>query len=105
MSAGQRNSIIFAFILAIVETATQQREAEQQEDNDYPLVMDAPFSSLDDDRRMKIGKLLDRVIDQIIIFDYEPEDKKVFEGYIGKSYRLVKEKGNETRTYVVEVVE
>ena len=87
-STGERNSIIFSYVLAILKMASEKQEDRSNEDEIFPLVMDAPFSSLDSERKTAIGRLLVEEVDQIIIFDKDPQDRKYFRDSIGADYTL-----------------
>lgn len=65
-NTAQSYAIIFAFIAGIIEMA---KENNNDETNDgFPLVMDAPLSAFDKDRIHKICTVLPSIAEQVIIF-------------------------------------
>ena len=99
----------FAFVSGLVDLA---KEALNSGDDDaanvgpqyYPLVMDAPFSNVDETHIQNISKILPASAEQVIIAvmkkDWEPAST-IMEPVVGKSYVIEKDKdpeGNEIDT-------
>ena len=101
----------FAFVSGLVDLA---KEALNDEANigsqHYPLVMDAPFSNLDEIHIKNISDILPRSAEQVIIAvmqkDWEPAEE-IMEQVVGKSYFILKDQdadGNDidTMTHIKE---
>ena len=81
----------------------QQAEKIYQEDEGFPLVMDAPLSAFDKDRIKKICTVLPHIADQVIIFIKDTDGEiaeKYMQDIIGKKWLLEQE--TKTRSTVVE---
>lgn len=98
LSTGERISLIFAFIASIVGMASQKTKIGSV---DWivkpvvaPLVLDAPFSALDDLYRSKTAINISKSVDQcIFMFDagkWRDELAKPIESRVGKFYVFVK---------------
>ena len=114
-SDGLRAVKNFAFVSGLVDLA---KEALQGDEDDvelgsqtFPLVMDAPFSNIDEVHIANICSILPSTAEQVIIAvmqkDWEQAEDKL-EGKIGKMYNIIKDtdssgKEIETATHVVEV--
>lgn len=114
-SDGLRAVKNFAFVSGLVDLA---KEALQGDEDDvdmgtqtFPLVMDAPFSNIDEIHISNICSILPSTAEQVIIAvmqkDWEQAEDKL-EGKIGKKYFIEKDtdgSGNEieTATHIVEV--
>lgn len=94
----------FAFISGLLNVAKESLTDEDGINPEpYPLVMDAPFSNVDEGHIRNISKILPRVAEQVIMMimfkDWEhvkPEIKET----IGKQY--IFEKQSETHTIIRE---
>lgn len=106
-SKGQGFLIIFAFIASVIKMAKEKRsEDEQVEQEYYPLVMDAPISTIDTEYIGKICNTLPDVAEQIIVF-LNRKDSEIFYAnslkYIGKMYELEQQDNNLLVTKIKEV--
>ena len=86
-STAQSISVIFAFITGIIKLARDNRNANDENakllsSEPYPLVMDAPLSSLDKRRIKTVCEALPKTAEQVIIF-IKDTDGNVAERYLG----------------------
>ena len=109
-STGLSTVVNYAFVIGLIKLIRDKKEEVTDEiesddiDNIYPLVMDAPFSSLDETHISNICKALTRYCNQVIIAVMEKDFKTAISsvnGLIGKAYRF--EKISESYTKIVEV--
>lgn len=102
----------FAFIASLVSMAKDKilDDEDIKLGQVYPLVMDAPFSNIDEIHIDNICKVIPRTANQVIMAvmkkDWEYASKNL-ERYVGKSYRIEKDKDAygkemETSTHVRE---
>ena len=63
-STGQGIAVIFAFLAAVIKIA---KENDENADT-YPIVMDAPLSTLDKERIKSVCVTLPSIADQVIVF-------------------------------------
>ena len=63
-STGQGIAVIFAFLSAIIRIAKENEEGN----GTYPIVMDAPLSTLDKSRINSVCLTLPKIADQVIVF-------------------------------------
>lgn len=102
----------FAFIASLVAMAKEHisTDSETQVNQVYPLVMDAPFSNVDEIHIKNICDLLPKAANQVIMAvmkkDWEHAAPKL-NNYVGKSYAIMKDRdsaGNEidTLTHIKE---
>ena len=109
MSEGLRRVKNFAFIAGLVALAKEKviatagGVAEEEEvdfsSEPYPLVMDAPFSNVDEKHTANIAKILPEVAEQVIMFVMQKDwnyAKKVMDDKVGARYKL--DKVNEVHT-------
>lgn len=99
----------FAFVSGLVDLAKEALSSEKSKEADigpqyYPLVMDAPFSNVDETHIKNISKILPASAEQVIIAvmqkDWEPA-AEIMTPVVGKSYRIEKDRdadGNEIDT-------
>lgn len=86
----------FAFIASLVSMAKDKilDDSEMQLGQVYPLVMDAPFSNVDEIHIDNICKILPKTANQVIMAvmqkDWEYASKNL-EQYVGKSYSIAKD--------------
>lgn len=78
-STAQGIAVIFAFLAAIIRIAKENSANET-----YPVVMDAPLSTLDNQRIKIVCDTLPQIADQVIIF-IKDTDGKVAEQYFGNT--------------------
>lgn len=90
----------FAFVSGLVDLAKEALTSEKSREADigpqyYPLVMDAPFSNVDETHIKNISKILPASAEQVIIAvmqkDWEPAEK-IMEPVVGKSYKIEKDR-------------
>lgn len=97
----------FAYITGLVKTAHERMVHENKEDDiinietePFPLIMDAPFSNIDEHHIRQISKVLPEVAEQIIFFtmkkDWDIAEKTM--PHVGKCYTL--HKLSETKTEI-----
>lgn len=103
----------FAFIASLVSMAKDKilDDQEMQLGQVYPLVMDAPFSNVDEIHIDNICKILPRTANQVIMavmkkdWDYAADD---LDRFVGRSYVIAKDvdaEGREidTSTHIIPV--
>lgn len=78
-STAQGIAVIFAFLAAMIRIAKENSANET-----YPVVMDAPLSTLDNQRIKIVCDTLPQIADQVIIF-IKDTDGKVAEQYFGNA--------------------
>ncbi len=109
-STGLSTVVNYAFVIGLIKLIRDKKQEvtdgieSDDIDNIYPLVMDAPFSSLDETHIANICKALTRYCNQVIIAVMEKDFKTAISsvnGLIGKAYRF--EKISESYTKIVEV--
>ncbi len=100
-STGERQVTSLSFISSIISLAREQFNKKGQsffQGGLYPLVMDSPFGSLDDDYREKVASSVSQLAEQVVIFvsnsQWRGRVKAACEGRVGKSYKLVYHKPN-----------
>ncbi len=101
-SDGLRAVKSFAFIAGLVSMAKDKilDDADVKLGQDYPLVMDAPFSNVDEIHIDNICRILPHTANQIIMavmkkdWDYASTN---LSGYVGKSYAIEKDRDAEGR--------
>lgn len=76
-STGQGIAVIFAFLAAIIRIAKENSYSSEE----YPVVMDAPLSTLDNERIKSVCNILPNIADQVIIF-IKDTDGAVAEQYL-----------------------
>lgn len=105
----------FAFVSGLVDLAKEALSSDSSKEANsspqyYPLVMDAPFSNVDEIHIRNISKILSSSAEQVIIAvmqkDWEPASE-IMKPLVGKSYRIEKDhdaegKEIDTMTHLVE---
>lgn len=90
----------FAFIVGLIELAKQKLSDTEDLQRHFPLVMDAPFSNVDEIHISNICDIIPTSASQVIISvmdkDWEVARKNL-ERYVGKSYMIVKSVGDDGR--------
>lgn len=95
----------FAFVSGLVDLAKEALSSEKSKEADigpqfYPLVMDAPFSNVDETHIRNISKILPASAEQVIIAvmqkDWEPASE-IMSSVVGKSYRIEKDTDSDGR--------
>ena len=93
----------FAFVSGLVDLAKEALSSEKSKEADigpqyYPLVMDAPFSNVDETHIRNISNILPASAEQVIIAvmqkDWEPA-AEIMNSVVGKSYRIEKDRDSE----------
>ena len=86
-------------MITLIKDKLNSKQSDELEDSDvdletYPLVMDAPFSSTDNEHIENICKVLPNYVDQMILFvmakDYA-HASNALSAYVGKKYEIVKD--------------
>ena len=85
-SEGQFAAISFAYISAILKVLKTHDRLKGKE---YPLVLDGPFSKIDEERRKNILIILPQYADQVIILSKEPLQDYLDPEDIGNVYTIV----------------
>lgn len=89
----------FAFVSGLVDLAKEALTSDKSKEADmgpqfYPLVMDAPFSNVDETHIRNISQILPASAEQVIIAvmqkDWEPASD-IMAPVVGKSYRIEKQ--------------
>ena len=89
----------FAFVSGLVDLAKEALTSDKSKEADigpqyYPLVMDAPFSNVDETHIRNISQILPASAEQVIIAvmqkDWEPASA-IMAPVVGKSYRIEKQ--------------
>ena len=105
----------FAFVSGLVDLAKEALNSESSKEANttpqyYPLVMDAPFSNVDEIHIKNISAILSRSAEQVIIAvmqkDWEPA-AEIMQPLVGRSYRIEKDhdadgKEIDTMTHIKE---
>jgi len=90
----------FAFVSGLVDLAKESLTSESSKEADigpqyFPLVMDAPFSNVDEIHIENISRVIPESAEQVIIAvmqkDWEPASK-IMSPYVGKAYYIEKAK-------------
>lgn len=83
-STAQGIAVIFAFLAAIIRMAKENNISGNDVNNTetFPVVMDAPLSTLDNQRIKIVCETLPQIADQVIIF-IKDTDGKIAEEYLG----------------------
>ncbi|KJY95877.1 AAA family ATPase [Pseudoalteromonas ruthenica] len=94
-STGEKQVTSLSFISSIISLAKEKHEQGGKffKGGLYPLVMDSPFGSLDDDYRYKVAERVSNLADQVIIFvsnsQWNGNVKEACASRVGNSYRLI----------------
>ena len=84
-SEGQFAVVSFAYIGGILNML---KEEECLQEKEYPLVLDGPFSKLDQEQRQNVIDMLPNFAPQVIIFSKDDLHSDFDENYIGHVYTL-----------------
>lgn len=91
LSAGERQVLSLAFILAMAQVAAEEMPLNM-ENEPYPILMDTPFGKLSEEPRKNITKTIPDIADQLILFvtdtELGNEARKNLDSRIGKEYNL-----------------
>jgi DNA sulfur modification protein DndD len=94
-STGEKQITSLSFIASIVSLAKEKSEADGQffRGGIFPIVMDSPFGSLDDEYRGLVAGSIPNLADQIILFattsQWKGEVEKACQAYVGKEISLI----------------
>lgn len=94
-SEGQFAVISFAYIGGILKVL---KDHEKLSGKEYPLILDGPFSKLDDEQKRNVVTEIPRYAPQVVIFSKDPLEKFVDEGVIGKTWTI---QSNDEKNYAV----
>lgn len=114
-SDGLKSVKSFAFVSGLVDLAKEALSSDKSKEADigpqyYPLVMDAPFSNVDETHIRNISLILPASAEQVIIAvmqkDWEPASE-IMAPVVGKSYRIEKDRDHDgkeidTMTHIKE---
>lgn len=98
-STAQSNSVVFAFITAIIKMAKENRKKDVLYAEPYPLVMDAPLSTFDKRRIQAICEQIPQIAEQVIVFIKDTDGdiaRQYLTDRIDKTYELEKVDGFHT---------
>ena len=99
-STGEKQVLALSFVGALVKRAGQNAERSRESKNptdlivgdNYPLVMDSPFGSLEPDYQKKIAEWIPTLSSQVVLMvsnsQWSPSMDSAFRGRIGKEYVL-----------------
>lgn len=85
-SEGQFAVVSFAYIGAILKL---MKEEEALKNKEYPLVLDGPFSKLDEDQRQNVINVIPKFAPQIILFSKDSLQDYIKEERIGNIWTIV----------------
>lgn len=94
-STGEKQVTSLSFISSIIDFAKEKLNTRNPfiHGGLYPLVMDSPFGSLDDDYREKVAAKASDLAEQVIMFvsnsQWNGKVKQATEDKVGRAYRLV----------------
>ncbi len=84
-SEGQFAVISFAYIGGILKVL---KDHDKLSGKEYPLILDGPFSKLDDEQKRNVLTEIPRYAPQVVIFSKDPLEKFVDEGIIGRTWTI-----------------
>jgi DNA sulfur modification protein DndD len=97
-STGEKQVLALSFVGSLVEKARHNLEESGESEMDveqggqYPLVMDSPFGSLEDDYRAKVAHWIPKLANQVVILvsktQWRVEVEREIRPRIGKEYIL-----------------
>lgn len=94
-SEGQFAVISFAYIGGILKVLKSHEKLSGKE---YPLILDGPFSKLDEEQKKNVVTVIPQYAPQVIIFSKDPLEEFVDEGSIGKTWTI---QSNDEKNYAV----
>lgn len=105
-SQGQDVITSFAFIGGLIDIAKETHK-EIEENEPYPLIMDAPFAKLSKVHRRNVAKIIPNITEQFILFtvdsQYEGDIEENIREKMGKQYELIMHDENGKYTEIREV--
>jgi DNA sulfur modification protein DndD len=93
-STGEKQVLALSFVSSLVKKARENfgKTYGVQVGGHYPLVMDSPFGSLEDDYRAKVAEWVPRLADQVIVLvsksQWRSEVENAMKDRVGKEYIL-----------------
>ena len=94
-SEGQFAVISFAYIGGILKVLKSHKKLSEKE---YPLILDGPFSKLDEEQKKNVVSIIPKYAPQVIIFSKDPLEEFVEEGSIGRTWTI---QSNDEKNYAV----
>lgn len=94
-SEGQFAVISFAYIGGILKVLKSHEKLSGKE---YPLILDGPFSKLDEEQKKNVVTVIPQYAPQVIIFSKDPLEEFVDEGAIGKTWTI---QSNDEKNYAI----
>lgn len=103
-SRGERQIASLAFIGSLVDIARQRYESDSESEyfkgGIYPIVMDSPFGSLDNEHRREISRVIPELADQVVVFVTDSQwtgpVAEEMDGITGRQYRLNYDTGGQS---------
>ena len=96
-SEGQTAGISFAFILGVLDILKEMETGEE----DFPLVLDGPFSKLDPGATREVCKKLRVCAKQVILFSKDDLSESLGEDDIENVYLIKSDRSTQTEAHVV----
>lgn len=94
-SEGQFAVISFAYIGGILKVLKSHEKLSGKE---YPLILDGPFSKLDEEQKQNVVTVIPQYATQVIIFSKDPLEEFVDEDAIGKTWTI---QSNDEKNYAI----
>lgn len=94
-SEGQFAVISFAYIGGILKVLKSHEKFSGKE---YPLILDGPFSKLDEEQKKNVVTVIPKYAPQVIIFSKDPLEEFVNKGAIGKTWTI---QSNDEKNFAV----
>lgn len=94
-SEGQFAVISFAYIGGILKVLKNHEKLSGKE---YPLILDGPFSKLDEEQKRNVVTEIPQYAPQVVIFSKDPLEEFVENGAIGKTWTI---QSNDEKNYAV----
>lgn len=98
-STGGDIMVAMSFIVGLIKVAKENDKALLSNEP-YPLVLDAPFSSLDPRRKVNMGRIIPTIAEQVILMTFD-DLQGVMDSKIGKRYNII---ANDAEHTVIEKV-
>lgn len=103
-SRGERQIASLAFIGSLVDIARQRYESDSESEyfkgGIYPIIMDSPFGSLDNEHRREISRVIPELADQVVVFVTDSQwtgpVAEEMDEISGRQYRLNYETGGQS---------
>ena len=104
-STGEGNIITLAFIAAVIKMAKADKNTDEMgvQREAYPLVMDAPFSTLDENALTKISTSIPKIAEQVVIFTKDSNMENHLGTRVGAHYSIAKR--NDFESIISEVID